>query len=282
MLTAEQKKQFNDQGYLIIPNVLTRDQIRSLREFFRPKFDLPPDSRLPGDSDGYLFLPFSRYPEVRWLFFHEPMLQVLKSLFGERLAATPDDAVHLNGFGRWHRDTTSPELDGHRFHYEDDYLVVTVAYYLQDNTPEYGGGLDIQPGTHLARTDCFVAQRKERMQKAQPGVLQKAWRKLSGSKETPGEFELPDPKNVLSVPSKAGDLVVFDCRIHHRATPAREKTSSREHEKIAIFETYSRDNAHASASANYSRGRKDYLHLKDFSWPADFRKQAEAAGIRLV
>jgi Phytanoyl-CoA dioxygenase (PhyH) len=282
MLSAEQKQQFRQQGYLVVPNVLNADRVKWLRGFFRPKFDLPADSRLPGDSSGYLFLPFSRYPEVRWLFFHEPTMAVLKSLLGEQFAATPDDAVHLNGFGRWHRDTTSPELDGHRFHYEDDYLVVTVAYYLQDNTAEYGGGLDIQPGTHLARTDCFVAQRRERMNKKQPGVLRKAWQKVSGSTDTPGEFELPDPQNVLSIPSKAGDLVIFDCRIHHRATPGQQKNPPPDKEKIAIFETYSRNNAHASASSNYSRSRRDYVHLKDFSWPAELREQAGALGINLV
>jgi len=242
---------------------------------------VPPEARLPGDSERYLFLPFSRYPEVRWLFFHEPTLSVLKSLLGERFAATPDDSVHLNGFGRWHKDTTSPELDGHTFHYQDDYLIITAAYYLQDNTADYGGGLDIQPGSHRQRNDCFVAQRKERMHKPASGILQKTLFKLTGRGAENADFELP-PGDVLSVPSRAGDLVLFDCRINHRATPARQTNIPPEKEKMAVFETYSRDNAYAPATANYSRARKDYTYLRDFSWPADFRARAEAAGINLV
>jgi hypothetical protein len=280
MLTDKQREKFGEEGYILVPAILTADQVRSLRTFLRPKFDLPGESGPAGNYGRSLVLPFSRYREMRWLFFHEPTVRLLKSLLGDPFAAGPHDVVHLNGFGRWHKDTTSPELDGHTFHYQDNHLVVTVAYYLQDNTEEYGGGLDVQPGSHLDETDCFVAQRRKRMEAARAGLLQKTLRKLTGRATAQGEFALPDPTNIVSIPSKAGDLVIFNDRLNHRATPARAPVLPKDKEKIAIFDTYSRNNAHALANVNYERGR--HAHLKDFSWTADIRQEAEALGIYLV
>ena len=58
-------EQFDREGYLLVRQVLSPEQVRWLREFFGPKFDLPPERRLPGDTDSGLLDVFSRYPEAR-------------------------------------------------------------------------------------------------------------------------------------------------------------------------------------------------------------------------
>lgn len=143
MLTTRQKIQFKDSGYLLIPKILSPDQISWLRAFLRPKFDTVPECRFSGDTSNVLFDVFTRYPEMRWLLFHRPTINVLKSLLGDDFVVLRETAAHLNQFPLWHKDTTSQEKDGKLFHRERDYLMVEAGYYLQDNTEEYGGGLDL-------------------------------------------------------------------------------------------------------------------------------------------
>ena len=142
MLTSEQRRQFEHDGYILIPEVLTASQVRWLRDFFRGKFDLPPGQRCPGDAYGddknknnRLYDIYNRYPEARWLLFHKPVLEVLRSLLGEDCIEIPECSVALNSFGvnqwgGWHKDTTTQEIAGYDLHYQDDFLMVGLAYYL--------------------------------------------------------------------------------------------------------------------------------------------------------
>src|SRR5262249_13566498 len=139
MLTTEQIKSFHKNGYVLVPNVLTAEQVALLRTGLKPKFDRPEAERYPGDSDGFLLDCFSRYPDLRWLLFHPPTLAVLRSLLGDDFVFLREAAAHRQNFGGWHKDTTSQESVGHMFQWLDDYLMVEIAYYLQDNSEEYGG-----------------------------------------------------------------------------------------------------------------------------------------------
>jgi hypothetical protein len=66
-----EREQFDREGYLLVRQVLSPEQVRWLRGFFGPKFDLPPERRLPGDTDSGLLDIFSRYPEVPWRLFKD-------------------------------------------------------------------------------------------------------------------------------------------------------------------------------------------------------------------
>ncbi len=93
MLTQKQKDQYCRDGYLLVPNVLTGEQVRWLRAFFRPKFDSP---RLAPDTDQWLLDIFGCYPEVRWLCFHEPTLGIIRSLFGDDIVLLPESTAQFN------------------------------------------------------------------------------------------------------------------------------------------------------------------------------------------
>jgi hypothetical protein len=295
MLTQEQKEQYYRDGYLLVPRVLTAEQVKWLRAFFRPKFDLPPEQRPPTDTDHWLLDVFVRYPEVRWLCFHEPTLQVLRSLLGKDFVLFAfEGTVHLNWFGGWHKDTASSERDGHNFFFEKDYEMLTVAYYLQDNTAEYGGGLDAEPGSHR-QTDLFIQPPKP----SERSLLQRAWhqidrsarRKYWAAHERHHAWKPYVPRTVVSIPSKAGDMVLIDSRVNHHATPARQANQAGfigrgilppEHEKLAVFWGCSRNAPSAPTYVNYVVGRKDYPHLKAYSYPADLLQAAEQAGVNIL
>jgi hypothetical protein len=292
VLTEKQLQQFARDGYVLVRSVLTAEQVRWLRAFFRPKLDSP---HFLADTDRCLMDLFGRYPEVRWLCFHEPTLRILRSLFGEDIVLLPEVSIHLNYFGNWHRDTTNCGFSGLTFFKEKDYLMWTVAYYLQENTSEYGGGLDVEPGSHRLPEDPFVNRTGYR----ERSILERVWHQINRPARRKywlarEEYDQKGyiPMNVVSIPSRPGDLVIFDHRLNHHATPARGYTTQDgwlargvlpvKHEKLGIFCTWSRNNAIARQYLDWCKTRDYYPHLIDFSYPADFLKEAEKAGVHVI
>jgi hypothetical protein len=223
--TRLKKTNTTETGYLLVPGVLTVAQIRQLRSFFRPKFDVTAEQRFPEDTDHFLEDIFSHYPEVRWLCFHEPTIRILKSLLGDDFVLFAfEGTVHFNRFGGWHKDTGSPERDGHTFFFEKDYEMLTAAFYLQDNTAEYGGGLDVELGTHR-QPDLFLRPHRPNERSA----LERLWHQIDRSArhkywiahERHQAWKNYVPSNIVSIPSQAGDLVLIDSRINHHGTPPR-------------------------------------------------------------
>ena len=296
MLTRKQKDQYSRDGYLLVPNILTAQEVTWLRAFLRRKFDAPGP---PPDTGHWLLDVFGRHPEVRWLCFHEPTLKVVRSLFGEDIVLLPESTAHLNYFGSWHKDTGSYERAGKLFIKEKDFQQWELAYYLQDNTVEYGGGLDVEPGSHREPDDLFIRPPPFRKRSIPERIWhqfdRRARRKYWQARK---EYEAwptyePDPRKVVSVPSLAGDLVIFDARLNHHGTPPRGIKPNQagwiprgllpaEHEKLVVYSGWHRDNSTARAYMDWTRSRPDYPHLKDFSYPADFLKEAEKAGIKLI
>jgi hypothetical protein len=236
--------------------VLDPEQVWGLRQFLQRRFDLPAEQRYDGDVDGFLFDVYSRYPEMRWLLFHEPAVEVLRDLLGKDFVVLRECAAQREQFGHWHKDTTSQERAGHRFHDDDDFLMVEAAYYLQDNDPEHGGGLDVEPGSHR-RVDPF----------ARRTVLQRAWGKVAGGPKAAS----PD---VLTVPSQAGDLVIFHFRLNHKATPRHRPPPAGAPAKIAVFQACSANTRHVAAYHDFIADRPNYVYLRGFAYPSDLVEEA--------
>jgi hypothetical protein len=269
MVTQEQKNSFAQNGYLLVPGVLTPQQVKSLREYLRPKFETPAEQRPKGDTDHVMFNVFSRNPALRWLLFHEPTRQILRGLLGEDFVVLRETSAHFEVFGGWHKDTTAQERAGQTFHLEPEYLMVEVAYYLQDNSAEFGGGLDVRPGTHRER-DRYAAPKKDDLSSKLRGVRDRV-------------FGAPDEnKNNLSVPSKAGDLVIFDFRVNHQATQRTSTNPPPDRQKMAIFIACSRNTPQVQRYHDYIASRPDYGYLQGgFSYPEDFARDAKAHGINM-
>jgi hypothetical protein len=263
MLTPDQIDSFHRDGYLLVPGLLTADQVAGLRKSLLAKFNVPPEKRYPGDTGHVVFDLFGRYEDLRWLLFHEPTLRVLKSLLGEDFVVLRETAAHRGVYTGWHKDTTSQEREGHTFQWDPDYLMIEAGYYLQDNTPEHGGGLDVEPGSHRA-PDPFLKE---------PGKVRKALKRI-------GAIGGP-VKNVVSVPNKAGDLILFDFRTNHRATH-RAKPPPPGQEKLSIFLACSTNTPHVKKYHDFIHGRPSYVYLKDFSYAPDLLEEATRNGLRLV
>jgi hypothetical protein len=229
----------------------------------RPKFEAPAEHRAKGDLDNVMLDVFSRNPAIRWLLFHEPTRQVLRGLLGDDYVVLREAGAHFEMFGGWHKDTTAQERAGHTFHWDPDYLMVEVAYYLQDNSEEYGGGVDVQPGTHQQRDRYATPKKADLYRRIRDRVF--------------GESN-----DSLSVPSKAGDLVIFDFRLNHRATQRTSSNPPPDRQKMAVFIACSRNTPHVQRYHDYIASRPDYVYLQGgFSYPKDLARDAEAHGINM-
>ncbi|BAY60651.1 hypothetical protein NIES22_07100 [Calothrix brevissima NIES-22] len=245
MLTEHQIEQFYKDGFLLIPSVWTKEQIVELRHTLINLF--ASEIQFKGDTPQLRIDIFARYKQLHWLIVHPPLVAALKSLLGNDFVYLPEMAAHKSFYSSWHKDTTSQEAAGNIFQWQPNYLMVEAAIYLQDND-EYGGGLDVIPGSHLypdLRTNPAAPE---------------FWQKIT-----------PTP-STYSVPSKAGDLVLFDFRIDHKATlPTNSSIEEipEEKRKLAIFLACSANNEHVVNYKQFISSRSDYHYLKDHQYPDD-------------
>jgi hypothetical protein len=249
------------QGFLRVPNVLTSEQVQSLRTFLSQKFSLPENQRLPHDKDFVLYNYWGRYPELRWLLYHEPIVHTFSSLLGKDYVMTSEVVVLYNIFGGWHKDSTSQEKANKAFHKDDHYAVYEVALYLQDNCDEYGGGLDVIPGTHRQFFDPYAGKKL--------ALTDRISNKITRLTKSP-----------ISIPSKAGDLMIFHHRLSHRATQKKAKEVPPEHEKIGVFMAVGKKHESTSDYQRYIWSRPDYNWLEEY--PEPLIQEARSKGVTLL
>ncbi len=256
-------KQFHKDGFILIPDVLNTDEVTQLRSFALEQFSKPPAEQFKSDTENVLFDFYNRYPHLRWLLFKEPTLSVLRKILKNNIAISRENAIQKGYYARWHKDTSPQERGGYYFQWQPDYLMVQVAYYMQDNDPRQGGGLDVEPGSHRQRFDPFL--RRERPTKFQKLI----------DKYLPLGEPIKKPHTIMG---KAGDAVIFHFRMNHRATPNISGDSNIP-TKIAYMQNFSLNNRYVADYANFMVTVPDYAHLKTFAWDPDLVSQAEKMGL---
>jgi len=249
---------FHENGFFIFKGLLTPEAAATMRgyiaEQFSPAADTQPYDLLDNPVSGSIKLNiYQRYPEIyRELFFNSHFVTALKIILGDDFCIFPDTGIHKNGFGPWHKDTNSQQTSGLTCHFEQDYLITSIAIYFQDNTLEYGGGLEVLPKSqdiywsHKANFPHYGADHR--------GVL---------------------------LPSASGDMVIFTDRLDHRASPAALPVTN-ERTKYAAFFNAGRNNAHAQTYLSFIKRRPIYTFLQDFSYPEDLQEHARANGYALL
>jgi hypothetical protein len=184
------------------------------------------------------------YPEFSDILNQPKLTSALVELLGKPFVVPPHSSAMHESFGVFHTDTTGPELEGHSFHKQKEYRMVTAAIYLQDNN-EYGGGIWLVPGTHR-KPDKYVAltlEKKAYRAKVAQSPMRKILKRLSRDRLFNWNASLEDEPGQVNVPTKAGDAVIWDMRLAHRAAPARAAGAQFEGGKIGIFFTAGANNA---------------------------------------
>ncbi|CAN5857862.1 hypothetical protein BH11MYX2_BH11MYX2_30020 [soil metagenome] len=263
---SEIRSDLERDGYAIVRDVFTTPQILRLRADLLEIFDgspMEPGDRPRSDKGAGLRVELAaRYPALRWLLVHPPLLAALRTVLGEDFVYLPEMSAHDSGYGGWHKDTTSQESVGHRFQWDPDFRMVEAAIYLQDNHPLYAGGLDVIPGSHK-KPDRFIGTKTLRERVENRFTLTTAQRRL---------------------PTRVGDLLLFDFRIDHRATQRVPLlTVPPAHRKLAVFFACSANNAHAQRYRDFIASREDYVYLHgSHTYDTELTKLAGEAGVSLL
>jgi ectoine hydroxylase-related dioxygenase (phytanoyl-CoA dioxygenase family) len=268
MLKTDDRIRFIDEGYLVVPAALSSSEVSGLRLSMDQIFARPATE--PGDYDSrptlgsVRFDVFSRNPQLQWLLARDTVVNAARALLGDDFLILPEMSAHRGGYGDWHKDTTQQEKAGRTFHWSPTFAMVELAFYLQDNGTA-GGGLDVVPGSHR-KPDRWVAER---------GLAERVGASLERRRLLPR-------RRGISIPSRAGDLVIFDFRLDHKASWPRRGAPSSGQPKYALFVACSANNSHAREYVDYIRTRPEYVYLRDHVYPTEMRGIVEASGANLL
>jgi hypothetical protein len=203
--------EFSKNGFILLKNVFSEERCDELRAQILNKFDelkaIDPQQVDHGLTQSQVF----SIPNFWELLVHEKLVQALKVILEPKYSLIPNFSVQKNKFGLdqvsiakipipnrygWHIDAGAEPFDPD--HVAPDYQFVKCGLYLQDNDPEFGGGIDVVPGSHklLCRTGVDRLDGKIRFFKGKLGIF----------------------FNNKTVPIKKGDVVIFHSFLMHSAT----------------------------------------------------------------
>lgn len=181
--------------------------------------------------------------------FSRNSMNLALRLLGTKATFLPNFTVRRNARTDWHIDSAFVnDLGGTgntpRF--------LQCAVYLQDNSVEYGGGIDAIKGSHRR---CLI----------------------DGEQYVPAEV-IRFPQRTLA--SKAGDLVIWDARLLHRSTPLPltdlKANKYGIHWTLASSPDFAKpflDHMYRRSQSNYDKARKEdtrYSAICNLRFPADY------------
>jgi hypothetical protein len=218
--SSDLERTFERDGFLVLKKALTAQHTLSLRQFLLAalaRHETRPDPNSPIQSYATpcrAIWPdfFETNPDWFDILCNARVVDALHALLGDPFVLTRDSIAHWGYFPDWHTDTTTSETAGKSSHRHPDWRMLTIGVYLQS-----GAGLSVVPGSHHA-PDPFVAMRKQRT--------------------PPSPWHCPD---AIELATEAGDAVIFDMRLIHRASKLASATSACASEKLALFWRASRN-----------------------------------------
>jgi ectoine hydroxylase-related dioxygenase (phytanoyl-CoA dioxygenase family) len=284
-MSSQHAENVDRDGYTVVLGALTEDEVAETREFLtelvekKPQFD--GDEQYPARpgsrGGGVRHDVFSRYPETRRVLDKPEVLDMLRSALGEDFVLLPEMALHDSRYGGWHKDTTPLESAGYDFHWEPGFRLLECGIYFQDND-EFGGGLDIVPGSHREPDDSppppkVTFMRRLRGKLSQMGVLPPP--KDPPTAEEPRRF---------SIPNKARDLVAFDLRAKHMATqpsPGIEEIPA-DKRKFALLFIAGANNEHSRRYRDLIAGQYKHLQGDQPTYPDELVEVASRQSLTLI
>jgi hypothetical protein len=180
LTVADLKTDILRDGFVIIPNLLSKEEVEKLRYLIKARMKSDPT------YDGNQSHAACVMPELDWLFCHPKIISFMREITqSDKIMFTNHDAISCNMLSGWHKDDGIGiygygEIDGGYFRklpYDlEDCKVYKVAIYLQDHHNNLGG-LSVRRGSHRSAN--------------------------------------LDEGEEVYLKTKAGDAVIFDVRITH-------------------------------------------------------------------
>ncbi|MCU6712655.1 phytanoyl-CoA dioxygenase family protein [Paenibacillus sp. J5C_2022] len=209
-LTAEQKREFEEQGYIIVKGLFTKDQLEEIDATFEEISERLVPGHFEPELDSETTDPLKRYPRVMHphrfndtamkYMLHKPVMRILEDLYGEPAIA----AQSMFYF-------KPPGSRGQALHQDNFYLKVEdgnciAAWTAIDSADEENGGLLVVPQTNEYDIVC-------------PD--------LADAKESFTTHFVKPPKDKKAVPAvmERGDVLFFNGNLIHGSY--RNKTKDR-------------------------------------------------------
>lgn len=268
MVTEEDRRKFEEDGYFILPSLITAEEAREYRIKMNAVLGLPEveftsdeiDRGYYGLADGVTITP-AFWP----LIFNERLLDTVRDLLGGDIRYTQHSDLHINlGGGRYHRDnccrefSVGPDWDER----EEPYKVVRIAIYLSDF---YNSGTSIVllPDTHRHESKI------NRMEYILWNKLRSFMRNKGFNNKLPHLFF---SKKCIRYKTNPGDCLIFDQRLMHAGGNLHSR-----YPKYAVFLAYGIDNHHSRNHRKFFLGRPTY----NSEIPSELKKRLELHGLYL-
>ena len=199
-LTDEQRQFFDDNGYLVVPNVLSAEQVKHLVQVSDRLIELfdrdsPYVQRRPGIVEEAEFHPLlamsPTVPLVTQLLSPNIHLHTTAIIYKRPQSGNDPEVVRERG---WHRDIGMTEDLGHDNLFRAG---IKVGYCLTDFPQPRSGFTMLVPGSHLIPTPLLIPKKEV------------------------------DPVGTVDLCLKSGDAFLFENRIFHTSAPNLSRRTSK-------------------------------------------------------
>ncbi|MGW4941649.1 phytanoyl-CoA dioxygenase family protein [Actinoplanes sp. NPDC004185] len=193
-MTAEERERFDRDGFLVIPAVLTEDEVAIARTaILRTKEKVAREGGLGANGALHQLSAVTNNPELAFLLDHPKAFKYIWSILGwnvhvyhSHVDVHPQIHEQQKEWWHWHQDGGRQNRE-----LETDprpRMSVKLAYWLSDVSETGRGNFTVLPGSHLTN-----------------------WLPGPPSRGVPW----PQPEGALQITANPGDLVVFDRRLWH-------------------------------------------------------------------
>jgi len=279
MVTAEDKKFYDKNGYLLVKNVLTPEEIAFLRKRATEIFSSDEWKVSQYNTNRTIADVYRYFPEIMRVSLGKKVVDTVKELLeSDDVILTPETGLMTGFYPTWHKDTTTQEKSGHSFHKRPDFKMVRCGIYMQDND-EHGGGLSVIAGSHKQPdnflTDAFLPDRT---------LWYRIKNRLFPQKEEDNVKLNPYKLQIVDIPSRAGDLVFFNFQTAHKGTiPKSQRIADvpPHKTKIAIFDTFGVNNEPTKMYVDFLKSRPENIYgfARDRRQSAEFDEYTRSMGL---
>lgn len=190
---------YSKNGFTIIEEVLNEKEVLSLRASLYDHFNT-------NKEKSFETIDYVLDSKIAALFFNKKVVRRLKQIIGEEVVFINDFDLQYNAFGTGgaaeglHTDSNSEFSIKNKYLFRSDYMFGKIGLYLQDNTEEFGGGIDVVVRSHRVWSRFPIPFLNY--------LFTRLYLKLHKINN----------KRRIRVPIKAGSAVFFDSRLLHASS----------------------------------------------------------------
>lgn len=260
-------------GYVVIPDVYDPEDLAYLREKFTWAFDQKKFFNNAYNTETILNDIYHHFPDILDIIINERYVHSLRQALGNEIIWLPECAVHRNRYFNWHKDTTWQEIGGINSHKGNE-ILLQCATYFQSNTLN-GGGLTAIPGTQYDQDHFKNYYKKD--------TFHRIWNKINKLLNI-SVFNQNERNSLIhDIPSKPGDLLLFDVRLSHRSTGFHIAGNQRP-DKFAVYNTFGVPGSLSREYMDFMKGRPEpyYRHFRETRFPDVLYNKASQMGIEVL